>query len=326
MRSTIFILTFAIVNLFTSLLVSAEIDPRCAGLAQTFLIAELPSMESGKREVLFKSLGIMGLTRTALSLLTRIGATIPGTGRYELSIYKESFEQALKVLAKTREFDTRRVSHFKEILNSDDPVIAGDGYFGNQILDAILGLYKGEIEKFISERLRMYPHFYGHELTWNEEHIFPETGYQTIRILFENRRPPRGFRIFELGSGYGRMGFYLGIFRPDIQYQGLELVEERVKLSKAVAERIGLPPLDFKYGDLAYFPISRADAFYAYYPTNPTTSLRILRRLSEISKDQSLELWVSYAFEGLEDFAGVFERRGDISTVGKHNVKVYKSR
>ncbi len=113
-----------------------------------------------------------------------------------------------------------------------------------------------------------------------------QTSYSSILLALERANPANGARIVDLGSGYGRVGFVLGLLRPDVDFIGYEYVEHRVENSKGVAKRAGLQRTTFVTQDLARrdFKIPVADIYYMYDPFSPETYGTVLDQLIEVGK------------------------------------------
>lgn len=106
-----------------------------------------------------------------------------------------------------------------------------------------------------------------------------QTSYSSILLALARARVGEGARVMDLGSGYGRVGFVLGLLRPDVTFTGVEYVPHRVDDSRAVALRAGLSSVDFVAGDLAVVEIPFADVYYMYDPFCRETYARVLERL-----------------------------------------------
>lgn len=113
-----------------------------------------------------------------------------------------------------------------------------------------------------------------------------QTSYSSILLALDRAKPVPGARILDLGSGYGRVGFVLGLLRPDINFTGYEYVDHRVEDSKAVARRAGLSRTAFVTQDLARadFRIPEADIYYMYDPFSRETYGTVLNQLIAIGK------------------------------------------
>lgn len=95
-----------------------------------------------------------------------------------------------------------------------------------------------------------------------------QTSYSSILLALERAKPKYGANVLDLGSGYGRVGFVIGLLRPDFHFAGYEYVDHRVQDSKAVAARAKLTNVEFHTQDLSRpeFKIPRADIYYMYDP------------------------------------------------------------
>lgn len=88
-----------------------------------------------------------------------------------------------------------------------------------------------------------------------------DLGYGVVRAFYRalapeiDRRP--GLRLLDLGSGYGRFGFY-GALRHGLTVHGVELVRERAVEAARAARALDLGQLSFVAGDLltAAWPVA----------------------------------------------------------------------
>lgn len=88
-----------------------------------------------------------------------------------------------------------------------------------------------------------------------------DLSYGVVRVFYRalapeiDRRP--GLRLLDLGSGYGRFGFY-GALRHGLTVHGVELVSERAVEAARAARALDLGQLSFVAGDLltAAWPVA----------------------------------------------------------------------
>lgn len=119
----------------------------------------------------------------------------------------------------------------------------------------------------------------------NRERVFEgagagvQTSYSSILLALDRVRPREGARVLDLGSGFGRVGFVLGLLRPDLDFTGYEFVDHRVRDCTAVASRAGLEKTSFATQDLSAFTIPSADVYYMYDPFNRETYETVLHQL-----------------------------------------------
>lgn len=132
-----------------------------------------------------------------------------------------------------------------------------------------------------------------------------QTSYSSILLALDRAQVPQGARVLDLGSGYGRVGFVLGLLRPDVSFTGYEYVDHRVQDSKAVAAKAGLANVDFETQDLSHFDLPRADVYYMYDPFSRETYAYVLNQLIAIGRTDPVTIitkgrantWVRDALE-----------------------------
>jgi SAM-dependent methyltransferase len=149
-----------------------------------------------------------------------------------------------------------------------------------------------------------------------------QTSYSSILLALDRAKPAQGARILDLGSGYGRVGFVLGLLRPDVDFIGYEYVEHRVEDSQAVANRAGLPRTKFVTQDLARhdFKIPEADVYYLYDPFSRETYGSVLNQLIEIGERVPITIITkgranSWVREALENRGWSIDETCDSGTV-----------
>jgi len=118
-----------------------------------------------------------------------------------------------------------------------------------------------------------------------------QSGYSTVMTALRHLNPKNGVRFVDLGSGYGRVGFVIGLMRPDIDFKGYEYVPHRVKISAEMTKNFALSNhVNFFVQDLSLssFRIPAADIYYLYDPFSEETYQHVLGQLIEISRQQKI--------------------------------------
>jgi hypothetical protein len=109
-----------------------------------------------------------------------------------------------------------------------------------------------------------------------------DLAYDLVRAFYRALAPEIGrrpwMRLLDLGSGYGRFGFY-GALRHGLTVHGLELVTERVVESARAARALGLDQLSFAAGDLLTDPWPAADVYCMMNAVLPDLLPTVLARL-----------------------------------------------
>ncbi len=118
-----------------------------------------------------------------------------------------------------------------------------------------------------------------------------QTSYISVLLALEAIQPASGSSFIDLGSGYGRVGFVIGLLRPDMDFIGYEYVEHRVTHSQACADRAGLSEkVRFITQDLSArdFAIPVADVYYMYDPFSRETYEHVFAQLKKIGRERAI--------------------------------------
>ncbi len=131
------------------------------------------------------------------------------------------------------------------------------------------------------------------------ERLYPGAGarvqssYSSIIQNIARLEIPANAHIVDLGSGYGRLGWVLGILRPDIYFDGYEFVETRVRIANQIAARLGIySKVNFHDQDLSskHFQIPAADIYYLYDPFTESTYRHVFKQLAQLSLSKNFRL------------------------------------
>jgi len=118
-----------------------------------------------------------------------------------------------------------------------------------------------------------------------------QTSYASLVAMLAYLQLPSGAHIIDLGSGFGRLGFLCGCWGGELRFTGYEFVDARVQGANATVERAGLQDrIAFEQRDLGSveFKLPIADVYYMYDPFSPSTYLKILKQLNEMSFHHSI--------------------------------------
>lgn len=118
-----------------------------------------------------------------------------------------------------------------------------------------------------------------------------QSEYSTIFSALSKLNLGENSKVVDLGSGYGRIGYIIGLTRPDIYFEGYEFVNERVLLSQQITNNFELGnTVKFFSQDLSdkNFIIPIADVYYMYDPFTEETYKLILAQLVLISRKQKV--------------------------------------
>ena len=135
-----------------------------------------------------------------------------------------------------------------------------------------------------------------------------QTSYASILMALDRVQLPQAAKVVDLGSGYGRVGFAIGLLRPDLEITGYEYVPHRVDNANDVAKAAGLTNVHFITQDLAAadFKIPKADVFYMYDPFSRETYGYVLDQLIAMGRTTPITVitkgrandWVTDALKG----------------------------
>jgi precorrin-6B methylase 2 len=149
------------------------------------------------------------------------------------------------------------------------------GPIDDQALDAALGLRIAAVEGRLDTLSLLDRHgvqrFDQGDLTYDVVRAF----YRALKPEMA-RRP--GLRLLDLGSGYGRFGFW-GALGHGLTVHGLELVAERAEESARVAWALGLTGLTFDTGDLLQAEWPVADVYCMMNAVLPELLPMVMDRL-----------------------------------------------
>ncbi|WP_264531401.1 hypothetical protein [Flavobacterium sp. N502540] len=94
--------------------------------------------------------------------------------------------------------------------------------------------------------------------------------------------------FYDLGSGYGNIILYGAVKHPDVQFKGIEILEERNKVCVALIEREGLANARAISGDILKADISDGNVFYLYNSLYDFQYAELLDKLYHISLHKNI--------------------------------------
>lgn len=118
-----------------------------------------------------------------------------------------------------------------------------------------------------------------------------DLAYDVVRAFYRAleteiaQRP--GLRLLDLGSGYGRLGFY-GALRHGLSVHGLELVTERADEATRAARVLGLSKLSFEAGDLLEAAWPLAEVYGMMNAVLPSLLPAVLARLEREARGRRI--------------------------------------
>ncbi len=174
----------------------------------------------------------------------------------------------------------------------------------NRFFDAALGLRTiGNLAKFdqiahekqtgIKEEQRVRGSF---------EYAHAQTHYSLLIDIFNYLRPPGKKSLVDIGSGFGRVGFFLNLCFPELKYLGLELVEERVDCANKIAEKNNFYNCKFMTQDLSdkEYVLPKADFYYFYDPLSEENLKKVILDL-ELQHKHNASHFMIIALSGYDD-------------------------
>ncbi len=139
---------------------------------------------------------------------------------------------------------------------------------------------------------------------FNNETVFAGSGcmatlpFPAFHEMLKGIPLKKGQRVVDIGAGFGRLGIYLAIMHPGVQFIGYEIVPERVAEFNRVAKALELDAeIKVVEQDLSdsNFSLALADYYYSWAPVNLITGKKLWFDLAEKAKTHSF----SYIFRGL---------------------------
>ncbi|WP_202703324.1 hypothetical protein [Flavobacterium sp. UGB4466] len=94
--------------------------------------------------------------------------------------------------------------------------------------------------------------------------------------------------FYDLGSGYGNIILYGAVKHPDVQFKGIEILEERNKVCVALIKKEGLTNVTAFSGDILKTDISDGNVFYLYNPLYDFQYAELLDKLYRISLHKNI--------------------------------------
>lgn len=113
-----------------------------------------------------------------------------------------------------------------------------------------------------------------------------QSSYATTLLALRYLNLSKKSRFIDLGSGYGRIGFVIGLMRPDIQFTGYEYVKERVNIANKICSHLLLDQhVHFIAQDLSSpeFKIPMADTYYIFDAFSDASYAIVMEQLQQLT-------------------------------------------
>ena len=175
---------------------------------------------------------------------------------------------------------------------------AGSG-LSNRALDRLLGIDVDAVAAIARHRIDNDPELEGKWCWQDSGSDVTQTRYEDLVTLTRSLEP--GTHIVDLGSGFGRLGFILGLLRPSVRFTGLEIVRERVIESNRATNALGLDStVMHRHTDLDVEPVPAADAYFLFFSFPERTASDVLEQLREIARSRPISIFVHGMWPGTE--------------------------
>lgn len=119
-----------------------------------------------------------------------------------------------------------------------------------------------------------------------------QTPYSEILQMFEVLKPKPEEMWLDLGAGYGRLGFVLGLLHPATSFRGYEYVAERVQEGNRILKNWNLPQNQILQMDLASenFHVDNGDVFFIYDFGSQADVYKVIEKLRQVALHKSIRV------------------------------------
>jgi predicted RNA methylase len=160
--------------------------------------------------------------------------------------------------------------------------------FGGDLVDDNNAIKVSDVSLYM-RGLDLSRQTYGDEKTWGPGGPGIWTDYFIARGIVKKLNMQPTDKLYDLGSGYGRVPIYAGITTP-AECVGLELVPERTELTEAAVSFLGLQNVTTRAGDIRDQDYSDGTVFYMFEPFHFRTFKHVVRELELIALDHPIRL------------------------------------
>lgn len=178
----------------------------------------------------------------------------------------------------------RMMSEFYELEHQLDqakdplkPVSQMSLYRAFDVLDDIFGMHYDFSETAsITQKERLYEGAGGGV----------QSSYASVLLALRYLPLPKAAKFIDLGSGYGRLGFVIGLLRPDVEFYGFEYVNTRVQAANKICMNLQINQnVHFLTQDLSKsdFQIPVADVYYIFDSFTDETFQIVMAQLEQLA-------------------------------------------
>jgi hypothetical protein len=131
------------------------------------------------------------------------------------------------------------------------------------------------------------------ERTYQGSGVNVQSSYATLLNILRNTKRETKITIVDLGAGYGRLGFVVGILYPQYFFIGYEIIQHRVDSANITALQFEISDrVQFTTQDLSAldFIIPDADIYYMYDPFIVETYHHVLEQLVKIGNRKKITI------------------------------------
>ena len=206
-----------------------------------------------------------------------------------------------------------------ELRNLFSAVHASNDATDDHLLDTALGLERERVENGLSLGKLLVAH-------GNHRMEMGDVPYSLIRDLYRALDLPAETLLVDLGSGYGRVGFY-GAILWEQPVHGIEIVPERVREAQRVRQNLGLSSLHFQMDNMLTCTWPEASHYVLMNSVLPSLMPGLMHRLAEIAQRRKIVVAsVSTANTALQEQSWLREYIPELpSAEPPANLRIFKS-
>lgn len=194
---------------------------------------------------------------------------------------------AIRAFHESLEPSNRTHTRLWEVLRLERGTFVGDTEKTTDfVIDELLGIDVVQVEEEVYARKPELMAQYPNDTLWLGGGYY-WTNYSFIRDAFQ-AVPLSGLdKVYDLGSGHGRIPLYAGIV-SSAACRGVEAVTERIQVAQSIADRLPDANVSFIQGDVREADISDGNVFYMYSPFSPETYPPVFKKLEAVAEDHPI--------------------------------------